>query len=708
MNIRKAIILRIRIAFLLMVMIAILITVKLSAIQLSSGSKWKSIANQQYNRYRPIKATRGNIYSDNGSLLATSLPFYKVAFDPSISNSTKKRQEIFKEGADSLCLLLSKFFGDKAAWEYRNAIERGRKKNRRYLVLNSKKINYHEKKQLETWPIFRAGKINGGVIFEKVDRRFIPFGGLASRTIGFINEDNKGAGLEYSFNKYLAGKDGAAVFTKVGGNIWKPIHDQAEVKPIQGNDIITTIDVNLQDVANHYLKKGLKKHNANYGCMVLMEVATGQIKAMANLSWAGEPRGYIERYNHAVGTGVEPGSTFKLASMLALLEEKNLPLDMPIQTGNGKLKYYNTTMTDSKPEGYGKITLQEVFEKSSNVGTSKLINSYFGKSLKDQQRFVNYLKDFGLSEPLYFQINGEAKPNIKEPNSNSWSGISLPWMSIGYEVQLSPLQILTFYNTIANNGKMMRPYVVKSVIDADRVEKEFQPSVIRERICSKETLQKAHKMLEGVVLRGTAQNIQSPNYKIAGKTGTAQKIQEGKYTKKYYSSFAGYFPADHPKYSCIVVIDNPRGFEKYGGQVAAPIFREVADILYSRDMDLHKKYIDTTNGNKGIYPVVQAGNYEDLSFLCNTLNVPNKEYEVKNEWVRAKRNDAIQSIEWKKNSLKKELVPNVTGMTLKDALYILENKGLKVNFKGIGRVKEQSLIAGSKLAVGDRIELILS
>jgi len=705
-NIKSAIILRIRIAFVLMLLIGVLIVVKLVSIQLLSGAEWKAIAEKQYNRYLPIKATRGNIYSDNESLLATSLPFYKVAFDPSISSSSEKRTAIYEQGIDSLCYKLSRFFQDKSKWEYKNMIDKAREAERKYIRINSRKINYHEKKQMERWPIFCKGQMNGGVIFEKVDERLKPFKQLARRTIGAINEDNKGAGLEYSFNDQLAGTDGAAVFTNVGGNIWKPISNEALEKPIQGNDIKTTIDVNLQDVVSYALEKAMHKHRANYGCAVLMEVETGKIKAMANLDKYKD--GYIEKYNHAVGTGVEPGSTFKLASMMALLEVKDLPLDYKVTTGDGKIKYYNYTMKDAKPEGYGTISLKQVFEKSSNVGTSILINKYFGQNVKGHQRFISYIKGFGLADPLYFQIKGEAIPNIKDPSSSSWSGISLPWISIGYEVKLSPLQILAFYNGVANQGKVMRPYIVKSVNNADKVVKEYKPTVVKEKICSFKTLLKLKKMLEGVVENGTAQNIKSDHYKIAGKTGTAQKIQNGKYIKKYYSSFVGYFPAEKPKYSCIVVIDNPRGIEKYGGQVAAPVFREIADIIYARDVNLQNMYLDTLNNNRGVFPVVQSGNYKELSYLCNELSVPNNSYDIHHDWVRAKRDDAKNTIQWKKNAIEVKKIPDVVGMTLKDALYILENKGLRVNFKGNGRVKKQSLIPGSRLIVGDKIEIKLS
>ncbi|MDX5419719.1 MAG: cell division protein, partial [Hymenobacteraceae bacterium] len=404
MNIKKSIVLRVRIVFLLVCLFACAIVYKVVQIQVLDGTKWKQISKERRIRYQPVPATRGNIYSDNESILATSLPFYRVAFDPAIAKA-----ETFNAGIDSLAMLLSRFYKDQSPEHYRRKIKNARHAGRRYIRLNSRQINYQEKKMMASWPIFRAGKNKGGVIFEKVEKRFKPFGMLAERTIGFINEDKNGAGLEYSFNGDLAGTDGEALFERIaGGN--KPIYDGTEVAPQNGYDIKTTIDINLQDVAENALYKALVEKNADYGCVILMEVKTGEIKAMANLGRT--KGGYIEDYNYAVGNQgrTEPGSTFKLASMLALFEHSGVELTDTVDTGDGRYRIKNTTMTDVKIGGYGKITTQEVFEKSSNIGVAKLIQENFGDN---QQAFVDYLHKFGLSSTLGFQMDGEARPYIK-------------------------------------------------------------------------------------------------------------------------------------------------------------------------------------------------------------------------------------------------------------------------------------------------------
>lgn len=691
--------LRVRIAFLFILIFSFAIIGKIFYIQFVEGEKWRKIAKENLVQFRKVKATRGNIYSDNGSLLATSLPFYKLAFDPTIPD-----QDTYNQGLDSLCMLLSSYFKDKSAKDYKMKISKARNEKRHYLVLNSSMINYQAKKRMSDWPIFREGRLKGGVIFEKVDKRFKPFSHLAMRTVGFVNEDNRGAGLEYSFNKQLGGIDGEALFMKMAGGSWKPLHDNTEIRPKQGIDIQTTLNINIQDVAESSLLRHLQSHNADYGCVILMEVATGEIKAIANLGKIDEGV-YAENYNYAVGNQglIEPGSTFKLASVIALLEDSNIQLDDTIETGNGAFEFYDRLMTDSKPGGYGTITFQQAFEKSSNIAISRKVVEHFG--LKPQ-RFIDYLKGMGITEKLGFQMEGEAAPYIKNPGQKSWSGITLPWMSIGYELKLSPLQILTLYNAVANDGKMIQPIIVKESKVADKTIETFKPKVIKEQICSEETLEKVKVMLEGVVSRGTAMNINNSVYKIAGKTGTAQKIKNGQYIKNYYCSFAGYFPADKPKYSCIVVIDNPQGYARYGSDVAAPVFKEIADKVYATDLDLHKPIARKQyKSNEGVFPVIRAGLQQDLSFLCNEMGISNHNHAGGEEWVVARAKD--NAVMWSAKKLQDGLVPDVSGMTIRDAIYILENKGLLVKFSGHGRVKEQSLPPGIKIVRGSTIHLML-
>jgi cell division protein FtsI (penicillin-binding protein 3) len=696
-NIRKSILLRARIAFLLFFLFGVAVIVRIGKIQFQEGEKWAEKSRKITLQYRQINATRGNIYSDNGSLLATSLPEYRLCIDPTVSSN-----DVFRSGIDSLSFLLSRYFRDNSKDGYKRRINDARLSGKKYIVVNKKLIRHQDKKMMMSWPIFREGRMGGGVIFEKIDKRFRPFKFLALRTIGFLNEDNYGAGLEYSFNDVLAGKNGKALFQRMVGGNWKPVNDGTEIRPEDGLDIVTTLDVNIQDVAESSLLKALREHNADYGCVVVMSVKTGEIKAISNLTKNGT--NYAEILNYAVsGQGLtEPGSTFKLVSMMALLENTNIKLTDSIETGNGRHRFFDRVMVDHKHGGYGTITIQEAFEKSSNVAISKLVSEHFGIQ---PQKFIDFIKKTGMSQPLGLQMKGEGIPYIKSPSDRSWSGITLPWMSIGYELQLTPLQTLTLYNAVANDGKMVLPMIVKQIKSADQVKKEFAPVVLNERICSNKTLKQLRSLLEGVVEHGTASNIKNSHYKIAGKTGTAQKIKEGGgYSRNYYTSFAGYFPADNPKYSCIVIIDNPKNNYQYGSDVAAPVFKTIADKIFSVDMELHKPSLvaDLTEDKK--FPVIQAGYQDDLNIICDILKIKNNS-AVNEDWVRAKvENNAVNFLP---QQLDQELVPDVRGMRLRDALYLLENSGYVVEVRGTGRVRRQSQAPGSKLIKGSRISIEL-
>ena len=698
MNIKKDIVLRVRIAFLCILILALAILYKIGNIQIVEGEKWEMLADQVTFKTRTVKATRGSIYSDNGSLLATSLPFYKVAIDPIIADD-----EVYKHGIDSLAYHLSAFYGDRSKEAYKRKINDARLSNKRYVILNRQQINYQDKKKMSAWPIFKKGRLKGGVIFEKVDKRFRPFENLSFRTVGYVNEAERGmVGLEYSFNNQLSGKDGQAVYQKIPGDNWKPVYDGTEVKTENGWDIETTLDVNLQDVTESALLKALKDHQADYGTAVVMEVATGEIKAMSNLSRS-KKGFYYEQYNYAVGQNglTEPGSTFKLATMIALLEEHTISLYDSIATGNGKQKFYNNTVRDHHEGGYGTITIKEAFEKSSNVAMAKLVDKHFGAN---PEKFLHYIDKLKMSTPLGFQLIGEGVPRIKRPNDNDWSGITLPWMAYGYGLEMTPLQVLSLYNAVANNGKMIRPILVKVARKADKVMETYHTTVLNKKICSTNTLAKLQIMLEGVVSNGTAENIKNAHYKIAGKTGTAQILENGRYTRKYITSFAGYFPANDPKYSAIIVVKNPKGWKQYGSNVAAPVFKEIADNIYARDVQMHHAMAMDKSGEYGIFPTVRAGNRDDLIMLCNELGISNHS-DSEEEWVRASIN--ANSLKWKTNKNKENLVPNVEGMTLRDAIYLLENKGLSVGFKGKGRVLRQSIIAGRKVRRGEQITIEL-
>jgi len=692
-------------AFLAVAFFAVIIIYKLMVIQFAQGDKWLQVAKDNGLRYIEIEATRGNILADRGNLLATSLPFYKVAFDPVVSSN-----QVFSEGIDSLCILLADFFEDKTYEEYVNELKEARESKRRYKVLSRTYITYQQKKQMASWPIFKEGRHRGGIIFEKVEKRFKPFESLGRRTIGFTRPDTlgevKGVGLEYSFNEKLAGVNGEALYQKISGGRWKPLNDlndinESQLKPENGFDVQTTIDIDLQEYATNSLKKALKLHKADYGTVILMEVQTGEIKAMVNLGET-EKGQYDEIYNYAVGSqGVaEPGSTFNLASMMAILEEGNISITDTVNTGDGEYMFYeDCIMRDATIGGYGQLSVQEVFEKSSNIGMSKLVFRLFSEK---PSKYVQYLSKFGLTNPLGFQMIGEGVPFVGKPGEETWSGCSLPWMSIGYELKLSPLQILAFYNAVANNGKMIEPIIVQKVLRGNQVVNEYFPRVLNEKICSEHTLFTLKGMLEGVVERGTASNIKTENYKIAGKTGTTHKLNNGEYIKKYYTSFVGYFPADKPIYSCIVVIDNPQGDEKYGGKVAAPVFREIADKVFLKK--LYKEVNHDIIATESL-PYIQAGYYKDLTALSDVFNLKQMSFNTSN-WVRSKVQG--DTIEWHDNSIPESKVPDVRGMTLRDALYILENQGLKVKTYGRGRVEKQSILPGRDFKKGNTIFLSLS
>nr|WP_262917624.1 penicillin-binding protein [Cognataquiflexum rubidum] len=666
------------------------------------GEKWQAKSETLNFQYKQVTATRGNIYAADGSLLATSLPFYRVVIDPMMA-----KEDVFSKGIDSLSYFLSSHFKDKSANSYKRMIRDARSDKKRYVILNRTQIGYQDMQKMAKWPIFRNGRSGGGVIFEKVEKRYRPFNNLASRTVGFVNEDKNGAGIEYSFNNFLEGKNGKALFQRIAGGSWKPVFDAEDIKPDDGYDILTTLDVNIQDVAESALLRQLTNKDAEFGCVIVMEVATGQIKALINLQKNKDGLGYGENYNFAIGDQglTEPGSTFKLLSMLALLEEGKINLKDSIDTGKGTFKFYDRNMNDSKEGGYGKITIKEAFEKSSNVAISRLVEDNFGHN---PSKFVSYIEKAGLDKPIDFQLKGEGVPYFKKPGEKNWYGTTLPWMSIGYEAKLTPLHTLMLYNAVANDGKMVKPMIVQAVARGNQIEEKYETEVVRRSIASSKTIDQLKELLEGVVENGTAKNVYTEEYKIAGKTGTAQKLIGGRYTQRYYTSFAGYFPADNPKYSAIVVIDSPKGFAAYGGDVSAPVFKEIADKIFAQDLELNEKENDKTylTSNSGTFPLIQAGKMDELQMICNKFGISNHvSGETEEEWVKS--TPVNKAVIWKANKVDSPTVPDVMGMSLRDALYVLENKGIRVVYQGKGRVRNQSINPGSPVNNAYVINLVL-
>jgi cell division protein FtsI (penicillin-binding protein 3) len=695
-NIKKSILVRVRVAFLCVLVFAVCVAAKIGHIQFVEGEKWTKMDADFMFDYRTVKATRGNIYSDNGSLLATSLPFYRIAIDPTLI-----KKEVFSKGIDSLSMLLARFYKDRSATEYKRMIQDAQATGKQYIIINRRQISYQTKKEMSSWPIFRESRYKGGVIFEKMEVRYRPFSRLSLRTIGFMNENGKGTGLELGFNDALGGHDGEALFQKIAGATWKPVFDGNNVKAVDGLDIQTTLDINLQDVAETALYRAMEKHNADEGTVVVMEVKTGHIKAIANLTADGEGS-YAEPFNHAVGGLTEPGSTFKLVTMIALLEETNIKLSDSIKTGKGEFTFYKKKVRDHKEGGFGTISIQQAFELSSNIAMAKLTDKYFG--LKPQ-KFIDYVDRLKLSKPLGLQLPGEGYPKIPRPTDKDWSGITLPWMAYGYGFEITPMHTLALYNAIANDGKMVKPLFVTSLSEADDVRKEFETETLNAKICSDKTLAQMKVLLEGVVENGTAKNLKNADYRIAGKTGTAMILEDGHYAKKYITSFVGYFPANAPKYTVLVMIKNPKGWEQYGNNVAGPVFKAIADNIYSTDINLQQAMEKKKVLEPGVFPQIRSGKQDELTLLSNELGVANHS-TTDEEWIKSSVSG--NAVMWKKNPVGKNLVPDVSGMTFRDALYILEKSGLRVGFEGKGRVASQSMPPGTHISKGNKIFIRLS
>lgn len=705
MDAKKDILWRVTAVYFMIVLFAAIIIGRVLFLQIAEHDKWNQKATNLTEKTLIIEPNRGDICASDGRLLSSSVPFYEIRMDMICNGLT---EDIFYENIDSLSFYLSDLFKDKSKEQYRKELVKARKDKRRYHLIK-RQVSYIELKKIKTFPLYRLGKNTGGLIVEQRNKRVKPFSNLASRTIGVLYENKHGVkegrvGIEGAFNSDLKGVQGVRLMQRLSGNYWMPINDGNEVEPKDGNDVITTIDVNIQDVAENALYNQLKKHNAQHGTAILMEVETGEIKAIANLKLDTTSGRYYESYNFGVGASTEPGSTFKLATLMVAFEDGVVDLDDSVETGNGVIKYYDHVLKDSHIGGYGKISVKEVFEKSSNVGVSKIITeNYTGK----EARFVNRLYKMNLNEKLDLEISGEGRPYIKTPDDSLWSGISLPQMSIGYEVRLTPLQILTFYNAVANNGKMLKPMFVKALRFHGNIIKTYEPEVINPSICSIETIQKAKEMLEGVVENGTATNIKNSTYKIAGKTGTA-KIADRKlgYKKLYSASFCGYFPADNPKYSCIVVVNSPSNDVYYGNLVAGPVFKEIADKVYATSLGIHPKINDVVDVATSEVPRVKYGNRNELTELLEEFKIPFKNNDSKSKWIVPLRTDSTISIA--NRIVRENYVPNVKGMGAKDATFILENLGLNVSIVGKGSVYRQSINPEQPIIKGQNITLELS
>lgn len=671
-------------------------------IQFALGRDLRAQSKAMTLEYRKVEALRGNIFSADGNFLAISVPVYELRMD---TKADGLKKEVFQKDVDSLAWNLANLFKDRTKADYAAILRQGYKEKHRYLLIK-KGVSFSQLQKVLTFPIFRDGTNQSGLIAVGSTKRVKPYRNLAARTIGKNDPEGKPFGIEGAFNEALTGTEGLRLMQKLTGGIWRPVGDEYEVEPENGADLYTTIDVTLQDVAHSELNRQLALHNADHGCVVMMEVATGDVKAIANLKRMDDGT-YAENYNYAVGESAEPGSVFKLASMMALLEDGFIKLSDSVATGDGTVKFYNQTMRDAHEGGSGVISMKQVFEKSSNVGTAKKVWQYYKD---DPEKFVKRMHQFHLDRPLGLQIPGEGEPRIKNPEDRDWSGTTLPWMSIGYECRLTPLHILTLYNAVANNGRMVKPRFVKEIRRRGKVEKTFDVEVLEEKIASDKTIANAREMMEGVVKHGTAKNLDGLIYNIGGKTGTAQIATGGGYRNggkvTYRASFVGYFPADAPKYSCIVVVSAPSNSVYYGNLVAGPIFKAVADKVYAGALDIHKPYnrnlplISDTN-----YPTVKTGYVAEASSVLNKLNISNKVAGTSAGFSVAKH--IRQKFVFEKPVIHTGLIPDVKGMGARDAVYLLESMGLKVQVTGRGTVLGQFPESGRRLIKGETVTIQL-
>ena len=657
------------------------------------------MADSLSTRFVNVEAARGNIYSvDGSSLLATSVPEYEIRMD--LMAGGIEKDDIFYEKIDSLAAKLSSFFGDKSSKQYSRILRNARQDKSRYLLLK-RNITHQQLKAIRKFPVFNLGRYKGGLISVQQNKRIMPFKSLAARTIGYKNENVQPVGLEGAYGSYIDGESGKRLMQRIAGGIWMPVNQDIEIAPKEGADIISTIDINMQDVAQRALKKQLIASNADHGSVVLMEVSTGEIRAIANFSKVSEGV-YKENFNYAIAGNQDPGSTFKVASYMALLEDNKV--DTNTMVGTGTYPIPGKIITDSHGS-IGVVTVKKAFEESSNAAVAKLVNNAYKAN---QAAFTDHLYDWHLQEKLGLQIPGEAQPVVKNPNNKSWNkNMTLPQMAYGYEMQLTPLKMLSFYNAIANNGKYIAPIFVREIQRLGNTVELFKARVINNKICSDETLGKIQAMLEGVVTEGTGKTIiRSPFYRVAGKSGTAQ-VADGnkgyKAKRQYQASFCGYFPAENPKYSLIVVINDPRnGY--YGAQVSGPVFREIADRVYASDVNMY----DSMKNQKF------TGNLKIPSAKAGEIKATQRVYKAFGIKTLFAANAGQATIDTNMGVVNPEVkiiegsVPDVNGMGLKDALYVLGNSGLRPIVRGSGKVFKQSLVAGSRVGKGYPIVLELN
>ena len=711
MDVKKDILWRVYLCFIGMILLGAVVVSKAFYIQRVQGKYWKSMGDSLHLKYLPIEAERGTIYSEDGNMLSTSVPVFDVFIDFGAEGLREKDGKRFKENIDSLSSCLANLFKDKTQVVYQKELAFAYKNEDRYYTLK-KKISFLQYQQLRNFPLVKQGRNKSGFIIEARDKRINPYVLLANRTIGLSRDDaTKNVGLEQRYDSLLRGKTGQRLFRYIAG-AYMPV-DGAEVEPENGKDIISTIDTYMQDVAETALMRMLRSNNSLHGTAIVMETATGKIKAIANLGKEKKDSFFTENLNYGIGKRTEPGSIFKLATLLSLLEDKYVDINTKVECGTGVMDFYGLKIKDSHL-GTGTITVKDAFARSSNVAFAKLADQYYHNQ---PAVFVNHLHQLRLDTLTGVDITASSGfPIIKKPNSKSgWSATTIPFMAHGYEELVTPLNMLMLYNAVANNGKMMQPYLVSSIKEYGVEVRSIQPKVVVEKICSDETLAQLKECLKAVVdsVHGTAhKTVFDTAYSISGKTGTAVTADGNKgynkNNKTYQASFIGYFPSEQPKYTIAVVVQNSLDSRLvYGADVSGAVFKEISDKIYGRYLST-KKYLPPVKADSMLYSYYGMKN--EWNSIFSMLGISFTDSAVAGYWrsMQLKNNAGILNTPPNSMSRSDSVTPNVVGMGLKDAVYLLENKGLKVTVTGRGRVLNQSLTAGTNFKKAQNISLILN
>lgn len=707
MDVKNTILSRVYLTYLLIIFICVAIVGRAFYIQNVQGAYWKGMSDSLHQKMQTLDASRGTIYSEDGQMLSTSIPQFDVYIDFRAEGLREKNGKRFRANLDSLSYYLAKVFPEKTQSDYKQALEYGYSKELRYYPL-LKKVNFRDYQKLNSFPLVREGRNKSGFIPEVKDMRLNPYGMLGFRTIGLNRENSSNVGLELTYDSILRGRAGKRLVRYIAGGVAVPVEDVNEIEPQDGKDIITTLDIKMQEIVENALMKMMVSNECQKGTAIVMEVKTGKVKAIANLDRT--PNGnYAEIYNNAI-TPTEPGSTFKLASMLAVLEDGKTDTGKSVNMEGGVWHINKRTVYDS--ENHGHIaTVKKAFEMSSNVASAKLVYAAYGSN---PGLFIEHLKNLGFTKTTGLDLVGERNPIVHKPGSATWSATTLPWMAFGYSLTISPMHTAILYNSVANNGSMMQPYLVNAVSTSGVITEQKKPHKIKD-ICSPEVVKKLQAMLLGVcnIPGGTGYTLmRDVPFKVAGKTGTALVAQgaQGYNAGVYQSSFAGYFPADNPQYTCaVVIINKPRAAKYYGGAVAGPVFKEIAQRLYT--MYIRREGKEEDNGLDSLKTEESnfyfAGGVHDFNTIFKTLGVSFSDSSTVQKQFALVSGSATPVLK-NLNYLKGNKMPNLVGLGLKDALYVCESRGLKVYVSGVGKVTSQSIAVGDPVESGLQVKLALN